>query len=341
VSKVSHRLPQVDARFAAAVTHWSCYSGLECQFGERIVRLGVDFHSPRCQKNGWAIQVSLASCSVTVLLCDLPSYFPDLFDELRSCPPDFVGAALIEECAQFARCLEQSLGETVTIDSVQQLSACIPSESVGVTLSVAHGISVSNVNVFGEIPCVIRCMDLLFSKLGYKSAEIKSQVPVRVLFETGTSSLTVAELAEVEVGDILRIERWHSHNGSLRVLVRTAALRENLFTARVQGLQVEVIGRDQMPNTRDEPGNSNSMEPEEIGRLEKIEISLSFSLDERQIMLSELVKIKAGYVFDLQQPVEESVIKIIANGKEIGSGQLVAIGECIGVRVTRFIRNAN
>jgi type III secretion protein Q len=42
-------------------------------------------------------------------------------------------------------------------------------------------------------------------------------------------------------------------------------------------------------------------------------------------------------VFDLSKPLSQSV-DILANGRRVGSGELVRLGDSIGVRVTRLIR---
>ncbi|WP_204324245.1 FliM/FliN family flagellar motor switch protein, partial [Stenotrophomonas maltophilia] len=60
-----------------------------------------------------------------------------------------------------------------------------------------------------------------------------------------------------------------------------------------------------------------------------------FELGRRSLPLSEIRALGAGHVFDLgldpDQPVD-----LVANGTRIGRGEIVEIGERVGVRVTRL-----
>jgi type III secretion protein Q len=69
--------------------------------------------------------------------------------------------------------------------------------------------------------------------------------------------------------------------------------------------------------------------------LDHIEVTLTFELGRRTIDLRALRTMAPGHVFDLGRD-PEGPVDIIANGKTIGAGEIVRIGETIGVRVTRL-----
>ncbi len=68
-------------------------------------------------------------------------------------------------------------------------------------------------------------------------------------------------------------------------------------------------------------------------------VSLVFELGQKQFSLGELKKIGPGYHIQLDQEVETPVI-VRANGKIIGTGQMLQIGERLGIRILRISNNA-
>ena len=73
-----------------------------------------------------------------------------------------------------------------------------------------------------------------------------------------------------------------------------------------------------------------------LERLDALEVSLRFEVGELQVTLGELEQLKPGHVFDLAQPLAQSAVRILAHGRTVGAGQLVAVGDRLGVRVTEF-----
>ena len=61
-------------------------------------------------------------------------------------------------------------------------------------------------------------------------------------------------------------------------------------------------------------------------------IRLVFIAGELDVALRELRRIAPGYVFELRQPVDRHV-EVRANGKTIGTGELVEVDGRVGVRL--------
>ena len=66
--------------------------------------------------------------------------------------------------------------------------------------------------------------------------------------------------------------------------------------------------------------------------VESLPVKLVFVAGETEMPLRELHAMAPGYVFDLRQPVDRHV-EIRANGKAIGTGELVEVDGRVGVRV--------
>ena len=95
-----------------------------------------------------------------------------------------------------------------------------------------------------------------------------------------------------------------------------------------------------MNETETEPGTvtaDNPLSLDEFGssatiNTEALPVTLVFVAGETEIELGDLRGLAPGYVFALPRPVDRHV-EIRANGRTIGSGELVEIDGRIGVRV--------
>lgn len=71
-----------------------------------------------------------------------------------------------------------------------------------------------------------------------------------------------------------------------------------------------------------------------LDSLEEVEVRLTFDIGQQSLTLAELRRIAAGATFDLGRDPRRAV-NIRANGRLVGTGELVRVEERIGVRVTR------
>lgn len=70
--------------------------------------------------------------------------------------------------------------------------------------------------------------------------------------------------------------------------------------------------------------------------VENLPVHMVFVAGEREIPLRELQALAPGYVFDLGQPVDGHV-EIRANGRTVGTGELVDVDGRVGVRVLSLV----
>ena len=87
-----------------------------------------------------------------------------------------------------------------------------------------------------------------------------------------------------------------------------------------------------MQNVADKPDLSQKSE------LDDLPINLLLELGRLDLPLGEVRRLAPGAVLPLARPLDDSV-DILANGRRIGCGALVQIGDSIGVRVTRLFDN--
>ena len=67
--------------------------------------------------------------------------------------------------------------------------------------------------------------------------------------------------------------------------------------------------------------------------LECLPVVLDFEVGTLRVPLAELALLKPGYVFQLPDRLESARVVIRANGKRIGRGELVAVGDTLGVQL--------
>ncbi|EGC99199.1 type III secretion system apparatus protein YscQ/HrcQ [Burkholderia sp. TJI49] len=74
--------------------------------------------------------------------------------------------------------------------------------------------------------------------------------------------------------------------------------------------------------------------------LDGLAVDLRFELPPTSMPLGELSALQPGAVIELQQGINQSVIHLVANGMLIGTGQLIAVGQKLGVRVVTLAQPA-
>ena len=70
--------------------------------------------------------------------------------------------------------------------------------------------------------------------------------------------------------------------------------------------------------------------------LDELQLPIVFELDTARISLGALANMRPGYAVELDVPLREAPVRLVCHGQTLGEGQLVAIGDQLGVRITRL-----
>jgi type III secretion system apparatus protein YscQ/HrcQ len=85
------------------------------------------------------------------------------------------------------------------------------------------------------------------------------------------------------------------------------------------------------------PGDSLASDQQEspidIGELD---LPVQFEVDTVALPLSQLYALRPGYVLELSTPVAEAQLKLVTHGQTIGYGELVTVGEHLGIRILKM-----
>jgi type III secretion protein Q len=98
------------------------------------------------------------------------------------------------------------------------------------------------------------------------------------------------------------------------------------------------FGRDEPPEA-DPRTEANATEAEpfdaplDIGLLD---LPVQFEIDSVALPLAQLAALRPGYVIELAAPVLDTPVRLVTHGQTVGYGEIVCVGEHLGVRITRM-----
>lgn len=157
------------------------------------------------------------------------------------------------------------------------------------------------------------------------------------------------QVASLAIGDVLVIGQRSTAATSL--LLRDPAAQSTLAWSahQVDGGRARITGPlPPWPNRHKENAivsETESAPPSQADEAaaqpsdhpaDRVPVQIEFELGHLQITLGELGQIEPGYVFELPQRIDQGVVRIRANGNVIARGELVAIGDLLGVRLLNW-----
>jgi type III secretion protein Q len=74
----------------------------------------------------------------------------------------------------------------------------------------------------------------------------------------------------------------------------------------------------------------------EAGGIGDLQVPVAFEVDSARVSLAELAALAPGSVIELDMPLLEAGVRLVCHGQTVGSGQLVAVGKQLGVRIERM-----
>ncbi len=162
------------------------------------------------------------------------------------------------------------------------------------------------------------------------------RLPTRV--RLGARRYRCALLRTLRAGDILlhalaatpdgELEHASLHGGH-------ASGRQWRATVRVSGSTLILTASPAMTSDHDSAPTgappSNEMVP-----LDTLDVPVQLELDAVVLPVADLAALGPGHVLELALPVDEADIRLVVYGQTIGIGRLVAIGDQLGVQISRM-----
>lgn len=85
--------------------------------------------------------------------------------------------------------------------------------------------------------------------------------------------------------------------------------------------------------TPDEAGNPQPAAPDPDAAARELPVELSFEVGRTEMALGEIARLQPGYVFQIPSQLEGANVTVRANGQPVGQGELVSVGDTLGVRL--------
>ncbi|KVU59674.1 hypothetical protein WK68_20375 [Burkholderia ubonensis] len=107
---------------------------------------------------------------------------------------------------------------------------------------------------------------------------------------------------------------------------------QRLASVKFDGRTAVLLKDPFMAQEADQPGNDapGRTDPVDVGALE---VPVNFEIDTVALSIDQLAAMRQGYVIELFRPPSETQVRLIAYGQLIGHGELVTVGEHLGVRI--------
>lgn len=155
-------------------------------------------------------------------------------------------------------------------------------------------------------------------------------IPVWFSLVLGRTHLKIQDYENLAINDIVLVDEICSQDKNHYSFYSNDY---GSFEASLENGKANVVNVMESENM--EKAGAQSAEKTDINELP---VNLSFEAGEKAISLGELKKLQPGYTFELENPASKP-LTIKANGKVLGSGEFVKIGERVGVRVLELGKN--
>jgi type III secretion protein Q len=170
---------------------------------------------------------------------------------------------------------------------------------------------------------------------------LSSAIPHEVSFRLGYCSVSRSELMALRPGDGLLLDNLTDDQKVVAVVAnRLAQLcsRNDRQQWCLHGA-LNIPLTPQLMNFTDFPEQyaMDKTSPDDAVSLASLPVHLVFEIGRVDMKIDEISAVGVGHVFELHRQIQASV-DILAGGKKIGVGEVVQVGEVLGVRVVWISR---
>ncbi|RVC83150.1 YscQ/HrcQ family type III secretion apparatus protein [Mesorhizobium sp. M4A.F.Ca.ET.022.05.2.1] len=198
------------------------------------------------------------------------------------------------------------------------------------------------------IVCVLNTKDAglaarfgrLLDELGNARPPIPAEFPLPVCLRRGPLAITLGELRSLQADDVVLFKDAEEERMAALIIAERLYAPVALTAGGPQLLAAPtaIAGSnwEWSMNQNTPPPDGQTLEE---STLDELPVALAFEIGRTAMPLGEVRQLAPGAVVALAG-VTEANVDIIANGKRVGRGEIVRIGESLGVRILRMFDNA-
>ncbi|WP_423959890.1 type III secretion system cytoplasmic ring protein SctQ [Bradyrhizobium sp.] len=233
--------------------------------------------------------------------------------------------------------LEVGLGAQLTIVSVGKPGDRVNDSASLVFMIAVEGLGSSSVELRLPPGQATRLAQFLDRCAGGVVTEI--ELPVQVQFRVAVATCSVGEVATLLPGDVVTADhRCREERTAVAVLAEHLAAPVKLGAAGARLAAPPLRIRGSIWEWSMANGGDSSQADLKDTELDDIPVKLLFELGRVELSLAEVRRLTAGALIPVPRLLDESV-DISANGRRIGRGSLVRVGDNLGVRITRLFHH--
>jgi type III secretion protein Q len=166
------------------------------------------------------------------------------------------------------------------------------------------------------------------------------EVPVAVCVRVAAATFSLGEIATLSPGDVVMADHSRQQpRTAVAVIAEHLVAPVELTAAGAQIAARPKRARGSLWEWSMENGGEKA--PADLRQqtdVDDIPVKLLFELGRIELPLAEIRQLAPGALIPMLRPLEDSV-DILANGRRIGRGNLVQIGDSMGIRITRLFDN--
>lgn len=148
--------------------------------------------------------------------------------------------------------------------------------------------------------------------------------------QSGEAGLTLGELRSLNPGDVVMLDHWPEQQVLLVLEGRLQA------RAQVSGDTLELLEQPIALTFLKERPMSETVAPQSLdSMLDELPLTLVCQVGSAELSLAQLRELGTGSLVQLTPQLDDGV-DLMVNGRRVGQGQLVKIGDGLGVRLLSF-----
>ncbi|WP_144150201.1 type III secretion system cytoplasmic ring protein SctQ [Paraburkholderia sp. BCC1885] len=242
-------------------------------------------------------------------------------------------------------------------ESAHRLHSDSYTQASAVALSFVHEARRFDLAVSADPRCYDLLDSLLQSDANAQDAPAAPQphadlaIPGRLII--GVKPLPVETLNALDTGDVLLRALFPSFDATLfaandaparsrpRAVAAwgTPGLTRLCAAVELDGQSLVIVKEPNMSEELD-PANADAGlaidQPEDPIRIGELELPVQFEIDTVALPLAQLSALGPGYVVELPVAAADAQLRLVAHGQTIGYGELVTVGEHLGIRIIRM-----
>lgn len=143
-----------------------------------------------------------------------------------------------------------------------------------------------------------------------------------------------AELESISPGAIVRLDNRTLSSRTARVVIPAGHIHLIVDVTDVHATVVGfTVGGDTMTDSHTAPGDTG----DRAVQVSSLPVRLTFTAGRLTLPFGDLSNVGPGYVFALDKRLDDQAIVVSANNMPVAVGELVTIGDLVGVRITRML----